>query len=46
MNQARNSPLRVFQEGRFWTEDGLRAAAGTGQLTPSLEEELRWLGIL
>jgi isopentenyl-diphosphate delta-isomerase type 1 len=35
-----------IDEGRFWTEDELRAAAGTGALTPNLEEELRRLGVL
>ena len=34
------------EDGRFWTVEELRAAAGTGALTPNLEEELRLLGIL
>jgi isopentenyldiphosphate isomerase len=33
-------------EGRFWTAAELKAAAGTGVLTPNLEEELRLLKIL
>jgi len=35
-----------IDEGRFWTPDQLRAAAGTGELTPNLEEELRRIGVL
>ena len=35
-----------IDEGRFWTEDELRAAVGTGTLTPNLEEELRRIGVL
>jgi isopentenyldiphosphate isomerase len=35
-----------IDEGRFWTEDELRAAVGTGVLTPNLEEELRLVGVL
>ncbi len=35
-----------IDECRFWTADELRAAAGTGVLTPNLEEELRRLGVL
>lgn len=35
-----------IDEGRFWTEDELRAAAGTGVLTPNLEDELRRIGVL
>jgi isopentenyldiphosphate isomerase len=35
-----------IDEGRFWTGDELRAAAGTGALTPNLEEELRRIGVL
>jgi isopentenyl-diphosphate delta-isomerase type 1 len=35
-----------IDEGRFWTDDELRAAAGTGALTPNLEEELRRIGVL
>lgn len=33
-------------EGRFWTVGELKAAAGTGILTPNLEEELHLLNIL
>ncbi len=35
-----------IDECRFWAEDELRAAAGTGEFTPNLEEELRRLGVL
>jgi isopentenyldiphosphate isomerase len=35
-----------IEEGRFWTEDELRSAAGAGVLTPNLEEELRQVGAL
>ena len=35
-----------IDEGRFWTEDELREATGTGKLTPNLEEELRRIGVL
>lgn len=35
-----------IEEGRFWTVGELRAAAGSGVLTPNLEEELRRLGVL
>ena len=35
-----------IDEGRFWTPDELRAAAGSGVLTPNLEEELRRIGVL
>jgi len=35
-----------IEEGRFWTVGELRRAAGTGVLTPNLEEELRRLGVL
>jgi len=35
-----------IEEGRFWTVGELRRAAGTGALTPNLEEELRRLGVL
>jgi len=45
-----DGPFRLqreeIDEGRFWTLDELRAAAGTGALTPNLEEELRRIGIL
>ena len=34
------------EEGRFWSVGELRAAVGTGFLTPNLEEELRLLNIL
>ena len=34
-----------IDEGRFWTVAELRAAKGTGVLTPNLEEELRRLGV-
>ena len=33
-------------EGRFWSVKELKAVAGTGILTPNLEEELRLLSIL
>jgi len=33
-------------EGRFWTVGELKAAAGSGILTPNLEEELHLLNIL
>lgn len=35
-----------IDEGRFWTEEQLRAAVGTGGLTSNLEQELRLAGIL
>ena len=35
-----------IDDGRFWSEQELRQAAGTDILTPNLEEELRRLGIL
>jgi len=35
-----------IDEGRFWSLDELRAAAGTGELTPNLEEELRRIGVV
>ena len=35
-----------IDEGRFWNEEQLRAAAGTGILTSNLEQELRMTGIL
>jgi isopentenyldiphosphate isomerase len=35
-----------IDEGRFWTELQLRAAVGTGVLTPNLEEELRRFGLI
>ena len=35
-----------IDDGRFWTEDELRAAAYRGILCPSVEEELRRLGVL
>jgi len=35
-----------IDEGRFWTEEEVRKAAGTGLLTPNLEEELRRLGVM
>jgi len=38
--------VEEIDEGRFWTEEDLRAAAGTGELTPNLEEELRRIGVL
>ncbi len=45
-----DGPFRLhpdeIDEGRFWSEDELRRAAGTGVLTPNIEEELRRLGIL
>jgi isopentenyldiphosphate isomerase len=45
-----DGPFRLqrseIDEGRFWSEHELRAAAGTGILTPNLEEELRRLGVL
>lgn len=47
---AHEGPFRLdsieIDEGRYWTVDELRAAAGTGVLTPNLEEELRLLGVL
>jgi isopentenyldiphosphate isomerase len=43
-------PFRLQPEevdaGRFWSIEELKAAAGTGTLTPNLEEELRRLHIL
>jgi len=45
-----DGPFRLQQEeideGRFWTEQQLRAAAGNGELTPNLEEELRRFGVI
>ena len=35
-----------IDDGRFWTADEMRRAAGTGVLTPNLEEELRLVGML
>lgn len=35
-----------IDEGRFWTRDELKRAAGTGALTPNLEEELRRIGVI
>ena len=35
-----------IDEVRFWSADELRAAAGTGVLTPMLEHELALLGVL
>jgi len=35
-----------IEDGRFWTVEELRGAAGTGVLTPNLEEELRRIGVL
>ena len=35
-----------IDEGRFWTAGEMRGAAGTGVLTPNLEEELRLVGVL
>ncbi len=35
-----------IDEGRFWSRDELNVAAGTGALTPNLEEELRRIGVL
>ncbi len=32
-------------DGRFWNADELRAAIGTGVLTPNLEKELGYIGI-
>ncbi|MHC4201519.1 MAG: NUDIX hydrolase [Planctomycetota bacterium] len=47
---AHDGPFRLdpieISEGRFWTVEELRAAAGTGVLTPNLEEELRLVGVL
>jgi len=47
---VREGPFRLhpdeIEEGRFWTEAELRAAAGTGALTPNLEEELARVGLL
>ena len=37
---------REIDGGRFWTAQELRGAAGTGVLTPNLEEELRLVGML
>jgi isopentenyldiphosphate isomerase len=34
-----------IDDGRFWSEDELRAACGTGSLTPNLEDELGRLGV-
>ena len=34
-----------IEDGRFWTVSELQAAAGTGALTPSLEDELRRLAV-
>jgi isopentenyldiphosphate isomerase len=34
------------EEGRFWSIKELKASAGTGILTPNLEEELRLLNIV
>jgi isopentenyldiphosphate isomerase len=34
-----------IDEGRFWTVAEMTAAAGTGSLTPNLEEEMRKLGL-
>jgi isopentenyl-diphosphate delta-isomerase type 1 len=45
-----DGPFRLhpeeLEDGRFWTEDELREAMGTGMLTPNLEEELRLLGVI
>ena len=41
----RLNPAEVA-DGRFWTTDELRAAVGKGELTPNLEMELGYLGIL
>jgi len=45
-----DGPFRLhpdeIEEGRFWTEAELRTAAGSGRLTPNLEEELHRLGVL
>ena len=35
-----------ISEGRFWSLREMKSAAGTGLLTPNLEEELRLLNIL
>jgi len=47
---VREGPFKLqteeIDEGRFWSPDELRAAAGTGELTPNLEEELRRIGVL
>jgi len=45
-----DGPFRLdeseLEDGRFWTVEEIRAAAGTGVFSPNLEEELRLLGIL
>ena len=41
----RYNPVEI-DEGRFWTEQELRDAAGSGLLTTNLEHELRLGGIL
>ena len=45
-----DGPFRLdeseLEDGRFWTIDEVRAAAGTGVFSPNLEEELRLLGII
>ena len=38
-------PLEI-SEGRFWRVEELRAAAGSGELTPNLEAELQRLALL
>jgi isopentenyl-diphosphate delta-isomerase type 1 len=42
---VRPDPLEV-EEGRWWTEEELRAASGKGVLTDNLEKELANLGLL
>jgi isopentenyldiphosphate isomerase len=34
-----------IDDGRFWSEDQMRAALGTGHLTPNLEAEMCHLGL-
>ncbi len=36
-------PSDELDGGRFWTLDEIRAAYGTGRLTPNFEEEAAWL---
>ncbi len=43
--EIRCNPVEI-DDGRFWSDDELRAAAGTGQLTANLELELRMRGVL
>jgi isopentenyldiphosphate isomerase len=41
-----NCDPEEIEEGRFWSVAEMRAAQGSGELSPNLEEELRKLGVI